>query len=721
MKLYLVGWLMQHHLPGWLAPDYAFMTALAALAASVLVLRLARRDGERTDLHARALLIAYVAALLGGYVFEGFRALPAAWAVRAVWPVFTAGRAAYGGLVAGVLAPAIYLRHKRLSPLAFLDRATLAMGTLFVFVRVGCFLEGCDFGTPTASALGVRFPAGSPAADAHASLGWVQWGQPSLPVHPTELYEAALGALASLAALVQLRRGRRDGAAFVTWIATYAAGRFVIELLRGDVDRGVYGGASTAQIVSLALLVACAFARLRGRDAVRAAVLAGGALLLADCAGDASPPLGELALRDALSAMPEAIAALPEDERQALARRFEDARQSSPAPEAQAVAHADPSEELSAIDGARKERGSDAMPFVALAREGSVVHAAWSAPDGGEDDEASPAPLVLEGAPATVTRDAELRALDGAAGRVVRATMRASSARRVVRVVGWPAAIAVAGGTAFVNASWLVTMAPSPQIVPSTLPPLAPVVRPFLTLTGGSLDVCVNSAYQQCLACFALDAGIDAGDACPGTPVLSDEATVAAECQVLAQVPPGTADPLVHFEELCALYFVESPSVAACVASRDGCQLASVPLTSANLASAVAFVASSTCVGQLDACIPGGGGSSGGSSGRRLRAADEQRRRGMWRMRQLQQLLFVRWRTGMQARDGLVQQVLHRRDVRAVRGEVRTEPAVALGAPLGRAARLSPAAVARAIAHPRSSMSSRRRWARAFSRPLSRH
>ena len=90
------------------------------------------------------------------------------------------------------------------------------MGISFALVRVGCFLEGCDYGRPTALPWGVRFPSGSLAAQAHAAAGWVPDGAPSLPVHPTELYESMLGLLAL--ALVALGRNgeaaqRLDGLA----------------------------------------------------------------------------------------------------------------------------------------------------------------------------------------------------------------------------------------------------------------------------------------------------------------------------------------------------------------------------------------------------------------------------------------------------------------------------------------------------------------------------
>ncbi|WP_437977122.1 prolipoprotein diacylglyceryl transferase family protein [Sorangium sp. So ce295] len=297
-------WLERHGLPPWLAPTYTVMVALAGLLGAAAFFWLVRRDRGDVAVEGRALLSGYVAALLGGYVFEALRAAPEALAGGSWGPVLHAGRAAYGGLIAGVAVAGLVLYRRGAAVLPFLDRLVPGLGITYACVRTGCFLAGCDYGRVTGGALGVRFPAGSPAATDHAAAGWVPLGAPSLPVHPTQLYEAALGAMASALAALWLVRGHRDGRTFGTWLALYAAGRFFIELLRGDAGRGVYGGLSTGQLVSLALLLglaaAVALAR-RARSARRAAAVAPALVALASlslAAGEAAaqpyapPPSG---------------------------------------------------------------------------------------------------------------------------------------------------------------------------------------------------------------------------------------------------------------------------------------------------------------------------------------------------------------------------------------------------------------------------------------------
>lgn len=58
-----------------------------------------------------------------------------------------------------------------------------------VFIRSGCFLNGCCFGKLSHLPWAMAFPRGSVTFAYHAAHGWVAPGAPmSLPVHPLQLY-----------------------------------------------------------------------------------------------------------------------------------------------------------------------------------------------------------------------------------------------------------------------------------------------------------------------------------------------------------------------------------------------------------------------------------------------------------------------------------------------------------------------------------------------------
>jgi phosphatidylglycerol:prolipoprotein diacylglycerol transferase len=111
----------------------------------------------------------------------------------------------------------------------------------------------------TALAVGTRFPAWSPASEGQFRAGLLDHpGMSSLPVHPTQLYEAA-GCL--LTALLLSRWGPRnkrfDGQVALLALLLYAGLRSAIELVRDD-DRGALLGVSTSQWLSLAVVLAVA-------------------------------------------------------------------------------------------------------------------------------------------------------------------------------------------------------------------------------------------------------------------------------------------------------------------------------------------------------------------------------------------------------------------------------------------------------------------------------
>lgn len=103
--------------------------------------------------------------------------------------------------------------------------------------RIACFLGGCCYGTPTALPWGLRF-ATAP--------------EPSLPRHPTQLYEAAFHfAFAALLAHLQAR-GIFRGQLIKLYLLGYLGYRFATEFIRPEAR--LLGGLTGYQWACLALL-----------------------------------------------------------------------------------------------------------------------------------------------------------------------------------------------------------------------------------------------------------------------------------------------------------------------------------------------------------------------------------------------------------------------------------------------------------------------------------
>jgi phosphatidylglycerol:prolipoprotein diacylglycerol transferase len=134
----------------------------------------------------------------------------------------------------------------------------VAMGLFFG--RVGCFLGGCCYGLVTHSSWGLSFPAWSPASEGQFREGLLSHpGQPSLPVHATQLYEAVGCLLISVFLSVWGPRHKRfDGQIALLFLVLYALLRFALEFVRAD-DRGLYLGLSTSQWISAVILITSAW------------------------------------------------------------------------------------------------------------------------------------------------------------------------------------------------------------------------------------------------------------------------------------------------------------------------------------------------------------------------------------------------------------------------------------------------------------------------------
>lgn len=129
MRPTLVAWAVDHGLPGWIVPNYFILVGLSSLIAFIIVLRLARRDGVDLSCQSQTLMVTYLATLGGGYALEALRMLPAAIAKGSILPMLQAGRSAYGGLLCALLCSALYLRWRRESVWAYLDRVGAQRGT----------------------------------------------------------------------------------------------------------------------------------------------------------------------------------------------------------------------------------------------------------------------------------------------------------------------------------------------------------------------------------------------------------------------------------------------------------------------------------------------------------------------------------------------------------------------------------------------------------------
>jgi phosphatidylglycerol---prolipoprotein diacylglyceryl transferase len=146
----------------------------------------------------------------------------------------------FGGLAGGLLVGFGTIRWKRLPLVPVLAAATPALAAGHIVGRIGCFLVGDDYGTPTELSWGIAFPEGLPPT--------------IVPVHPTQLYEAAALVPVVWLLLRMRRRHTDENVVLGSYLILTGVIRFGIEFIR--VNERVIGPLSVAHVASLAAAIA---------------------------------------------------------------------------------------------------------------------------------------------------------------------------------------------------------------------------------------------------------------------------------------------------------------------------------------------------------------------------------------------------------------------------------------------------------------------------------
>lgn len=141
--------------------------------------------------------------------------------VIAIWKGLY-GLSMLGGVILAMITAFVYIALRKWDAMSLADAAIPSFMLGNFITRIGCFLNGCCFGSPTSCSLGVSFPEGS--------LPWSVFGFEH--IHPTQLYDSAAGLLILVLLLWADRRRHFRGFVFVLFLALYGATRFGIEEFR---------------------------------------------------------------------------------------------------------------------------------------------------------------------------------------------------------------------------------------------------------------------------------------------------------------------------------------------------------------------------------------------------------------------------------------------------------------------------------------------------------
>jgi phosphatidylglycerol:prolipoprotein diacylglycerol transferase len=158
------------------------------------------------------------------------------------------GLVMYGGFIGAIVSGIIYFKIKKYPFLPYADAMAPAIGFGIFLTRIGCFLNGCCYGAPTHSALGVGFPKNSPA-------GYYQYECHATALYPSQLIESAGGLLMAIIVLAIGTKKTFAGFQFYLVGLMYTVLRFCVDFTRFYSPQERLGGLSHNQIVCIVLFI----------------------------------------------------------------------------------------------------------------------------------------------------------------------------------------------------------------------------------------------------------------------------------------------------------------------------------------------------------------------------------------------------------------------------------------------------------------------------------
>jgi phosphatidylglycerol:prolipoprotein diacylglycerol transferase len=224
---------------------YGFCIAIGAILGFIYMYVQGKKQFGLTFDQCNTLFILVVTAgVVGGKLFIIFES-PSYYFSHPKTLLSGSGFVFYGSLILAIPTMLWYFKKNNIPTLAMLDVMGVSSCIVHGLGRIGCFMAGCCYGKPTDSIFGVVYTS------------TVCQAEPlNTPLHPTQLYEATLIFSIMIFLLVLKKYKQFDGQLFLIYLVLYALGRSVLELFRGDLERGFVIGnfLSTSQFISLIMI-----------------------------------------------------------------------------------------------------------------------------------------------------------------------------------------------------------------------------------------------------------------------------------------------------------------------------------------------------------------------------------------------------------------------------------------------------------------------------------
>ncbi|NOZ74795.1 MAG: prolipoprotein diacylglyceryl transferase [FCB group bacterium] len=213
--------------------SYSVFFFLAWAVGIIVFYRELKRRGWKLDTLMFIFTGAAIGAFIGAYIFEfvfyGWEEM-----ITKGHELDISGKTVIGGITGGFVG--VELVKKKIGYQASTgDAFALAIPAGLIVGRMGCFLGGCCFGTPTTLPWGLSFPTDSVPFLTQVVQGLITPEAPtSLPVHPTQIYGILFNTSLLVFLFIWRDRIKVSGNLFRLYLWSYAVFRLLTDFLRGD-------------------------------------------------------------------------------------------------------------------------------------------------------------------------------------------------------------------------------------------------------------------------------------------------------------------------------------------------------------------------------------------------------------------------------------------------------------------------------------------------------
>jgi phosphatidylglycerol:prolipoprotein diacylglycerol transferase len=232
-------------------PPYTFFSVTGVVFAYSLFVLLLLKYCYNIPRYTKIFFLSGIGMLTGAKIFGFLTGLFMTLANKNAITIdafFNTGIVFYGGMLGFISAFLIICwKLEKKIDYGVVDLAVISIPLYHFFGRLGCFFAGCCFGIENHSIISVLY------------TNQIDEEIVTVSRFPVQLIEASANIILFIVLYRMSKIKKFEGHLLKIYLIIYAIMRIILEFFRGDLLRGVWNNVSFSQVISVIVLISCAF------------------------------------------------------------------------------------------------------------------------------------------------------------------------------------------------------------------------------------------------------------------------------------------------------------------------------------------------------------------------------------------------------------------------------------------------------------------------------